>query len=238
MDTPAATTKYKNHRFPVEIIRHVVWLYFRFCLSFRDVEELLLVRGVVVTYEAIRKWCHKFGQQYATQLRLRRSRPGDKWQLDEVFLTIKGERHYLWRAVDQDGNVLDILVQRRRNKKAAKKFFRKLLKGLAYVPRVIVTDKLKSYAAAKREILPGVEHRQHRYLNNRAENSHQPTCQREQRMHRFKSPGHAQRFLSAYGPIAQHFRPRRHRFAAPAYRQELKTRFQIWQTITGTALAA
>ncbi len=237
MDTPAATTKYKNHLFPVEIIRSAVWLYFRFCLSFRDVEELLLDRGVVVTYEAIRKWCRKFGQLYANQLR-RRPRPGDKWQMDEVCLTIKGEHHYLWRAVDQEGNVLDILVQRRRDKRAAKKFFRKLLKGLSYVPRVIVTDKLKSYAAATREILPGVEHRQHRYLNNRAENSHQPTRQRERPMQRFKSPGHAQRFLSAYGPIAQHFRPRRHRLAAPAYRQEMRNRFQIWQEITTLALAA
>jgi putative transposase len=155
-----------------------------------------------------------------------------------VLLTIKGEHHYLWRAVDQDGNVLDILVQQCRDKKAAKKFFRKLLKGLMYVPRVIITDKLKSYGAAKCEILPGVAHRQHRSLNNRAENSHQPTCQRERHMQRFKSPGHAQRVLAAYGPIAQHFRPRRHRFAAPAYRQELKIRFQIWQAITGTALAA
>src|SRR5215470_7925613 len=126
--------------------------------------------------------------------------------LMKVFLTIKGERHYLWRAVDQDGNILDFLVQRRRDKRAAKKFFRKLLKGLTCVPRVIITDQLKSYEAAKREILPGVEHRQHRYLNNRAENSHQPTRQREQRMQRFKSPGHAQRFLSAHGPIVQHFR--------------------------------
>src|SRR5215510_4460913 len=132
-------------------------------------EYLLFARGVVVTYETIRKWCGKFGQQYANQLRRRRSRPGDKWHMDEVFLTIKGERHYLWRAVDQEGNVLDILVQRRRDKRAAKKFLRKLLKGLLYVPRVIVTDKLKSYGAAKREVLPGVEHRQHRYLNNRAE---------------------------------------------------------------------
>jgi putative transposase len=155
-----------------------------------------------------------------------------------LVLTIKGTRHYLWRAVDQEGNVLDILVQRRRDKRAAKRFFRKLLKGLTYVPRVIITDKLKSYGAAKREILPGVEHRQHRYLNNRAENSHQPTRQRERRMQRFKSPGQAQRFLSAYDPIAQHFRPRRHRFAAPAYRQEMKKRFQIWQAITGTALVA
>ena len=151
---------------------------------------------------------------------------------------IKGEHPYLWRAVDQEGNVLDILVQRRRDKQPAKKCFRKLLKGLTYVPRVIVTDKLKSYGAAKRELLPGVEHRQHRYLNNRVENSHQPTRQREHRMQRFKSPGHAQRFLSAYGPIAQHFRPRRHRFAAPVYRQELRTRFQVWQEITTPALAA
>ena len=237
--TPAATPDlYKHHRFPGEIIRHAVWLYFRFPLSHRDVEELLFVRGVIVSYEAIRKWCRKFGQQYANQLRRRRPRPGDKWHLDEVCITINKQRHYLWRAVDQEGNVLDILIQRRRNKQAAKKFFRKLLKGCQYVPRVIITDKLKSYGAAKQEILPGVEHRQHRYLNNRAENSHQPTRQRERRMQRFKSPGHAQRFLSAYGPIAQHFRPRRHRWSAPAYRQELQQRVQVWGEITGTAMAA
>src|SRR5215813_1341988 len=192
MATPTPTTHYKNHRFPVEIISHAIWLYFRFCLSFRDVEELLLERGVIVTYEAIRKWCRKLGQQYANQLRRRRPRPGDKWHADEVFLTIKGERHYLWRAVDQHGNVLDILVQCRRDKRAAKKFFRKPLKGLTYVPRVIITDKKKSYDAARHEILPGVEHRQHRYLNNRAENSHQPTRQRERHIEGFKSPGHDQ----------------------------------------------
>jgi putative transposase len=238
MGTTTSATRYKNHRFPVEIISHAVWLYFRFCLSFRDVEELLSERGVSVTYEAIRKWCRKFGQQYANQLRRRRPRLGDKWHMDEVFLTIKGERHYLWRAVDQDGHVLDILVQRRRDKRAARKFFRKLLKGLTYVPRVIITDKLKSYEATKREVLPNVEHRQHRYLNIRAENSHQPTRQRERRMQRFKSPGHAQRFLSAYGPIAQHFRLHRHRFTAPAYHQELRERFQIWRGITTPAQAA
>jgi putative transposase len=235
---PPSINRYKNHRFPAEIISHAVWLYFRFCLSYRDVEELLFARGVMVTYEAIRKWCRKFGQQYANQLRRRRPRPGDKWHLDEVFLTIRGERHYLWRAVDQEGNVLDILVQRRRDKHAAKRFFRKLLKGLAYAPRVLITDKLKSYGAAKRDLLPGVEHRQHRYLNNRAENSHQPTRQRERRMQGFKSPGHAQCFLSAYGPIAQHFRPRRHRLPAPAYRQAMALRFQSWQEITGTDMAA
>ena len=153
-------------------------------------------------------------------------------------MTINGKRHYPWRAVDQDDNVLDILVQSRRNKQAAKKFFRKLLKGLQYVPRVIITDKLKSYGAAKREILPGVEHRQSRSLNNRCENSHRSTRQREYRIQGFKSAGHAQRFLSAYGPITQHFRQRRHRFSAPEYRQEMKQRCQIWGETTGTMLAA
>jgi putative transposase len=167
-----------------------------------------------------------------------RPQPGDKWHLDEVFLTINGQRHYLWRAVDQDGHMLDILVQRRRDKKAAKKFFRKLLKGLTYVPRVIITDQLKSYGAATRELLPSVEHRQHRYLNNRAEDSHQPTRERERRMRRFKSPGHARRFPAAYGPIASHFRPRCHRLPAPAYRQEMRRCFQTCREITGTATAA
>src|SRR2546430_7900843 len=208
------TTRYKNHRFPGEIISHGVWLSYRFTLSYRDVQELLFERGVTVSHEAIRQWCRKFGQDYANRLRRRRPQLGDKWYLDEVFLTINGERHYLWRAVDQDDNVLDILVQRRRNKQAAKKFFRKLLKGLTYVSRVIITDKLKSYGAAKREILPGVEYRQCRYLNGLCESSHRPTRQRERRMQGFKSPGLAQRFLSAHGPIAQHFRPRRHLLSA------------------------
>jgi putative transposase len=238
MNTPPTSNPYKRHRFPAEVISHCVWLYFRFCLSYRDVEELMAERGVILTYEAVRYWCRKFGQAYANQLRRRRPRPGDKWHLDEVFLTIRGECHYLWRAVDQDGHVLDILVQRRRDKHAAKRFFRKLLKGLTYVPRVIITDKLRSYGAAKREILPHVEHRQQRYLNNRAENSHQPTRQRERRMQRFKSPGQAQRFLSAYGQIASHFRPRRHLLPARAYRQEMTQRFQIWRAITGTTMAA
>jgi putative transposase len=237
MTPSAAPNLYKHRRFPGEIISHAVWLYFRFPLSHRDVEELLFARGIIVSYEAIRTWCRKFGQAYANQLRRRRPRPGDKWHLDEVFITINKERHYLWRAVDQDGTFLDILVQRRRDKQAAKTFFRKLLNGCQDVPRVIITDKLKSYGAAKREILPGVAQRQHRYLNNRAEHSHQPTRQRERRMRGFKEPGHAQRFLSAYGPIAQHFRPRRHRFAAPEYRQEMQQRYQVWGEITGMRMA-
>src|SRR6266516_8184935 len=197
MKTNQSAPDYKGFRFPSEIISHAVWLYFRFSLSFRDVEELLAQRGIVVTYETVRQWCLKFGQPYANELRRRRPCCGDKWHLDEVVLTIRSQKHYLWRAVDQDGNVLDILVQSRRHKKAAKRFFRKLLRGLHYVPRVIITDKLKSYGAAKREILLGVEHRQHKRLNNRAENSHQPTRLREKKLRKFKSAGHAQRFLSA-----------------------------------------
>ena len=161
-----------------------------------------------------------------------------KWHMDEVFLTIKGKHHYLWRAVDQDGNVLDILVQRRRDKQAARKCFRKLLKGLTYVPRVLITDKLKSYAAAKREIRPGVEHRQHRYLNNRAENSHQPTRQPERTMRGFKSPGHAQRFLATQRPIRDHFCPRRDRLSAEHYRIIRQERLAVWNTVTRVQLTA
>ena len=236
--TTDTAPSYTGFRFPLEIISHAVWLYFRFNLSYRDVEELLAERGVEVTYESVRQWCRKFGQQYAHQLRRRRARPGDKWHLDEVFLKINGKKQYLWRAVDQDGNVLDILVQSRRNKAAAKKFFRKLLKGCTYVPRVLITDKLASYGAAKREVLPNVEHRQSRYLNNRAENSHQPTRKRERAMQRFKSAGHAQRFLSAFGPIREHFCPRRHRLKAADYRRERATRFQLWNEVTGVQVAA
>ena len=144
----AIAARYKGYRYPIEVIGHAVWLYHRFALSLRDVEELMLARGVVVTHETIRSWCAKFGPDYAAQLRRRRPRPGDKWHFDEVFVKINGTTHYLWRAVDQHGNVLDILVQSRRNAVAAKRFFRKLLKGLRYVPRVIVTDKLASYQVA------------------------------------------------------------------------------------------
>jgi putative transposase len=154
-------------------------------------------RGIVVTYETVGQWCLKCGQTYANELRRHRPRCGDTWHLDEVVLTRRGKKHSVWRAVDQDGNVLDILVQSRRHKKAAKRFFRNLLKRSQYVPRVIITDKLKGYGAAKRGILPGVEHREHKRLNNRAENSHQQTRLREQKMQRVKSAQHAQRFLSA-----------------------------------------
>src|SRR5437764_2557474 len=238
MNEAPAPPSYKRHRFPPAIIGHAVWLYFRFALSYRDVEELLAERGVSVTYETIRQWCRKFGQPYANELRRRRPRPGDKWHLDEVFIQINGKTHYLWRAVDQDGHVLDILVQSRRNAKAAARFFRKLLKGLEYAPRVLVTDKLASYGVAQRRLMPGVEHRRSKYLNNRAENSHQPTRQRERAMKRFTSPGHAQRFLSAFSVISPHFRPRRHLLHAEEYRSEMANRFSTWNDVTRLTTAA
>ncbi|MER5845486.1 IS6 family transposase [Streptomyces prasinus] len=179
------------------------------------------------------RWCLKFGQAYANGLRRRRSRPGDKWHLDEVFIRINGERKYLWRAVDQDGMVLDILVQSRRDTAAAGRFFRRLLKKTGEVPRVIVTDKLCSYGAAHREVMPSVEHRSHQGLNNRAENSHQPTRQRERAMKGFRSVGAAQWFLSAFSGISPHFRPRRHLTPATDYRTEMRYRFTIWNQITG-----
>jgi putative transposase len=230
---------YRGHRFPKEIISYCVWLYFRFGVSFRDVEELMAARGVLVSYETVRRWCDKFGQSFAAGLRKRRARTGDKWHLDEVFLKINGMTHYLWRAVDQNGVVIDILVQPKRDRFAAIRFFRRLLRtnGLRH-PHVIVTDKLRSYGAAKRVVMPRVAHRQHRYLNNRAENSHQPTRERERRMRRFKSARNAQRFLEVHGIIGSHFRPRRHLLFAADYRRLRSKQFRIWNQVTGaTALA-
>ncbi len=233
-----AVPDYRRHRFPPEIIAHTVWLYFRFALSYRDVEELLAERGVILTYETVRQWCRTFGQGYANALRRRRPRPGDKWHLDAVFIRINGATHSLWRAVDQDGPVRAILVPSRRDEAAAVKFLRTLLQGAAYVPRVLITDTLARYGAARRAVRPGVEHRRHKGLNNRAEHAHQPTRERERRMRRFKSPGHAQRFLAAHGPIASHFRPRRHQLTAAVYRAIRQGRFATWRAVTGTPAMA
>src|SRR5919107_1066540 len=224
---------YQGFRFPAEIINQAVWLYHCFSLSLREVELILAARGVVVSYETIRAWSLRFGRTYAKSLKRRRPRPGDKWFMDEVFVRIRGKLHYLWRAVDQHGTVLDVLVQSRRSTKAAKRFFKKLLKGLQYVPRAVVTDKLKSYAAAKRKILPGVEHRQSRYLNNRAEVSHQPTRRRERQMQRFKSPRQAQQFLSSHAQIHNLFQLRRHRLTASEHRAARDRAFQTWRDVTG-----
>ena len=227
-----AAGHYRRHRFPVEIVSHAVWLYHRFCLSFRDVEDLLAERGVEVTYETIRLWCGKFGPDYARKLRRRQGRLGDTWFLDEVFVSIRGRRHYLWRAVDQDGDVIDILVQRRRNARAARRFFRKLLKGQESEPRWLITDKLGSYGAAHRDVMVSVEHVTTRYANNRAEVSHQPTRQRERQMRRFRSAGQAQRFLAVQGVVLNLFRLGRHRLRATNYRLLRARSMMAWQEAT------
>src|SRR5271165_6687536 len=185
-----------------------------------------------------RLWGLKFGREFANRIRQRAPRRGDKWHLDEVVISIAGKKHWLWRAVDQAGFVLDVLVQSRRDKKAAKRLFRKLLKKQGRVPRVLVTDKLKSYAAAKREIMPGVEHRQHKGLNNRAENSHQPTRRRERIMKRFKSPRHVQRFLATHDQIANVFTRRSNQDTAATFHSDRNQAFTTWAEVTGVAMAA
>ncbi len=172
MSSPAADSPYAGYRFPAEVIGHAVWLYFRFPLGLRVVEEMLAARGIVVSHETVRQWTLKFCQDFASRIRRRLPRAGDKWHLDEVAIRIAGVRHWLWRAVDQTGMVLDVLAQSRRDKRAAKRLLRKLLKRQCRAPRAMVTGKLPSYRAAKREAMPGVEHRRHKGLNNRAENSH------------------------------------------------------------------
>jgi putative transposase len=223
---------YRGYRFPHEIISHAVWLYHRFCLSFRDVEDLLAQRGITVSYETIRQWCRKFGIEYARTLRRRQGRLGDTWHLDELFVTIQGQRQYLWRAIDQDGDVIDILVQPRRDQRAAERFFRKLLKGQQREPRRLVTDKLRTYEAARRAIMPSVVHDIERYANNRAEVSHEPVRQRERQMRGFKSVGQAQRFWSVHGVIQNLFRVGRHLLQSVNHRL-LRTRsFLVWQEVT------
>jgi putative transposase len=233
--TTAARARYKGHRFPAEIIGHAVWLYFRFPLGLRMVEELLAARGIIVSHETVRQWARKFGQRFANQIRRRLPRVGDKWHLDEVVLKIAGVKHWLWRAVDQTGVVLDVLVQRRRDKQAAKRLLRKLLKKQMRPPRVMITDQLASYGAAKREVMPGIEHRQHKGLNNRAENSHQPTRRRERQMKQFKSAGQAQRFLSAHDQINNLFNLRRDHATAAENRASRTQTFRVWAEICGVA---
>jgi putative transposase len=223
---------YYGRRFPPEVISYAVWVYHRFCLSFRDVEDLLAERGIIVSYETIRIWCQKFGPGYARNLKGRQGRLGDTWHLDEVFIRINGQQHYLWRAVDQDGDVIDILVQPRRDQRAAERFFRRLLRGQGKEPFRIVTDKLRSYSAALRRILGEVAHATEQYANNRAEVSHQPTRQRERQMRRFKSAGQAQRFLSLHGVVQNLFRLGRHLLKAMNHRLLRLRSFAIWQTVT------
>ena len=204
----------------------------RFSLSLRDSEDLLAQRGITVSYESIRHWCRTFGPDYARTLRRRRGRMGDTWHLDELFVKIQGRRQYLWRAVDQDGDVLDILVQSRRDRRAAARFFRKLSKGQGREPHRLITDTLRSYAAAHRTVMLSVVHNTRQCANNRAEVSHQPTRQRERQMRRFRSVAHAQRFLAVHGVVLNLFRVGRHLLRAVQHRL-LRTRsFRVWDQVT------
>ena len=238
MTTPARSRS-AGHRFPPEVIGHAIWLSFRFPLSLRMVEEMLAARGILVSHETVRRqWALKFGQGFANPIRRRLPSAGDKWHLDEVVITIAGTTHWLWRAVDQHGRVLDVLVPSRRDKRAAKRLLRRLLKKQGRPPRVLITDQLASSPAAKKELLPGVEHRRHKGLNNRAENAHQPTRRRERPMKRFKSAGQAQRFLAAHEQISNLFQLRRDHLTATAYRAARAEALAVWAEVTGVAVAA
>ena len=232
----SAPPSYRGHRYPVEVISHYVWLYFRFPLSLRMVDELLAARGIVVSHETVRQWALKFGQAFANQIRRRLPAAGDKWHLDEVVQTIASVKHWLWRAVDQTGVVLNIPLQNRHDTHAAKRLLRKLLKRQCRPLRVMITDKLASYGAAKHAVMPSVEHRKHKGLNNRAENSHQPTRRRERQMKRFKSAGQAQRFLSAHDGISNLFHLRRYQAPSIQYRAARTEAFAVWAEITGAAV--
>ena len=217
---------YKRHRFPASIIQYAVWLYHRFNLSHRDIEDLLAERGIEVSYESVRLWCNKFGPEFSK--RLRRNHPGfgDTFFIDEVFVTITGRRHYLWRAVDQDGDVIDVYLQTRRDAKAAKRFFRRLLRSFGKKPWKIGTDRLRSYGVAHRELMPSTIHDTDHYANNRAELSHQPTRVRERGMRGFSSPEQAQRFLGVHAVVCSLFNLQRH--LAEFYRLRRARAFKCW----------
>ena len=223
------TTPYRGFRFPKAIIQHAIWLYLRFTLSLRDVEELLAERGIGVTCETIRVWVARFGPLIARRLRRRRGRPSSVWHLDEMFVKIAGRAMYLWRAVDSEGEVLDMLVQRHRDKRAALRLLRKLLKKQGMAPEQLVTDRLRAYGAAARELGLGAEHIQGKRKNNRAEGSHVPIRRRERKMQGFRSPGSAQRFLAAHAAVANTFTTCRHLISAATHRQFRTEAFAAWR---------
>jgi len=226
---------YAGYRFPPVIIQQAVWLYARFTLSFRDVEDLLAERGIMVSYEAVRRWVKDFGPVIAADLRRRRPKPHSTWHLDEVFIKIDGQLVYLWRAVDAEGEVLDVLVQSKRDKRAALKLMRKLLKKMRFVPDTIVTDDLRSYGAAARHLRLFHRHERGRWRNNRAENSHQPTRRRERKMQGFKSAGSAQRFLSVHAATYNTFNVQRHLISAKTHRAFRASAMQTWREVTTAA---
>jgi putative transposase len=226
---------YRRHRFPPEIIQHAVWLYFRFPLSYRNVEDLLAERAIDLSYETVRRWALKFGTLYARKLRRLRPRPSGRWHLDEAFVSIGGRRMYLWRAVDDEGEVLDVLVQTKRDKRAALKLMRKLLKKHGVAPEVWITDRLSSYGAALRPLGASRRHLTGGRLNNRAENSHLPVRQRERRMQRYKSPKSAQRFLSTHAAIYNTFSIQRHLTSRRTMRAFRNDAMATWQNAVRAA---
>ena len=219
---------YKRHRFPPDIISYAVWLYFKFNLSHRDIEDLLAERGIIVSRESIRRWCIKFGALYARKLKRKHRGYGDTFFIDEVFVKINGKRHYLWRAVDQDGDVVDVFLQSKRDGAAAKRFFRRLMRSHGGEPRKIVTDKLRSYGVAHREVIPEAIHDTNQYANNRAEQSHEPTRVRERGMRRFKSISQAQKFLSVHAAVYNLFNLGRYLVSAVHYRNLREIAFGHW----------
>ena len=228
MNIPSSMQRLKGYRFPREIVAYAVWVYHRFALSTADVEDLLAERGVMVSRETIRKWVKRFGRHFADCIRRDRPAAVDKWHLDEVVIPINGRKCWLWRAVDANGDVLDILVQPQRNAKAASRFLARLIDRFG-APRVVITDKLRSYFKPVRDLAPGADHRAHKGLNNRIEGSHRPTRKREKLMGRFKSPRQAQRFLATHDQINIVFRPRRYQLSAISYRHARTDAFDLWR---------
>ena len=226
---------YRRHRFPPHIIQNAVWLYARFTLSYRDIEDLLAERGLDISYETVRRWFLKFGSPIARNLTALRPTPSDHWHLDEMVIVIRGKKHWLWRAVDNEGEVLDFLVQPRRNAKAAIKLIRKLLKKQRIIPTRIVTDKLRSYHVALKEIGLTADHIDNKRANNRAENSHQPIRRRERKMQRFKSPGSAQRFLNIQSATYNHFYLQRHFLKRVTFKQFRDEATDVWNHVSAAA---
>ena len=224
------TISFTRHRFPPDISRHAVWLYARFTLSYRDVEDLLAERGLDISYETVRRWFLKFGAPIARNLRHMRPTPSDYWHLDEMVIVIRRRRHWLWRAVDNEGEFLDFLVQSKRNAKAALKLMRKLLKKHGWAPTRITTDKLKSYHVAFRTLGLTAEHIDEKRANNRAENSHQPVRRRERKQQRFKSPGSAQRFLNIQSSVYNTFYVQRHLLSRPTFKRFRTDAFSVWES--------
>src|SRR5579864_6128280 len=230
-----APLSYRRHRFPPEIIQHAIWLYLRFTLSYRDVEELRAERGLDVSYETVRRWVLKFGPMIARKLRARRPRPSDRWHFDEMVIRIAGRQMYLWRAVDDEGEILDMLVQRRRDKRAALRLMRKLLRKQGFVPKLLVTDKLGSYGAAFRQLHLACPHERGLRKNNRAENSHQAVRRRERKMQRFKSARSAQRFCSIHAAVHNNFNLQRHLISRSTLRSFRAEAAAQWEAAVAAA---